>query len=84
MFDSNTCGCNIFQLELEKSGLPQGITAVVNLAGQNILDPTQRWTPGFKQNVVNSRVNTTHNLAQAIVKAETKPSVFVCISGVGK
>uniref|UniRef100_A0A1B6H8T3 NAD-dependent epimerase/dehydratase domain-containing protein n=1 Tax=Homalodisca liturata TaxID=320908 RepID=A0A1B6H8T3_9HEMI len=69
--------------DLQTSGLPQGVTAVVNLAGQNVLDPLQRWTPGFKQNVFNSRVNTTHNLAQAIIKAEVKPKVFVCISGVG-
>lgn len=60
------------------------MTAVVNLCGQNVLDPLQRWTPGFKQNVVSSRVNTTHNLAQAIVNAKKKPEVFVCISGVGK
>jgi len=69
--------------DIQSNGLPQGITAVVNLCGQNILDPMQRWTPGFKQNVLNSRVNTTHNLAQAIIKAQTKPKVFVCISGVG-
>lgn len=74
----------LFQLDLQTSGLPQGVTAVVNLCGQNILDPLQRWTPGFKQNVFNSRVNTTHNLAQAIIKAEKKPKVFVSISGVGK
>lgn len=34
-------------LELENNGLPKGDTlAVVNLAGQNVLDPTRRWTPG--------------------------------------
>lgn len=64
--------------------MPSGVTAVVNLAGQNILDPTKRWTPGLKQNVRNSRINTTFNLAQAIMKAKEKPEVFVCISGVGK
>uniref|UniRef100_A0A146MAQ1 Epimerase family protein SDR39U1 n=1 Tax=Lygus hesperus TaxID=30085 RepID=A0A146MAQ1_LYGHE len=65
------------------SGLPDGVTAVVNLAGQNILDPLQRWTAGFKQNVWNSRVNTTHTLAQAITNAKRKPDVFVTVSGVG-
>lgn len=64
--------------------MPGGVTAVVNLAGQNVLDPTRRWTPGFKQNVRNSRVNTTHTLAQAITKAKQKPNVFVSISGIGK
>ncbi|KAL1128906.1 hypothetical protein AAG570_013440 [Ranatra chinensis] len=65
------------------SGLPSGVTAVVNLAGQNILDPKQRWTPGFKQNVWNSRVNTTFTLAKAIASAAQKPKVFVTVSGVG-
>ncbi|XP_014243259.1 epimerase family protein SDR39U1-like [Cimex lectularius] len=65
------------------SGLPSGVTVVVNLAGQNVLDPTQRWTPGFKQNVWNSRINTNLTLAQAINKAEVKPKVFAKISGVG-
>lgn len=69
--------------DITSNGLPEGVTAVVNLAGQNVLDPTRRWTPGFKQNVRNSRVNTTHTLAQAITKAKQKPNVFLSISGVG-
>lgn len=56
----------------------------MNLAGQNVLDPMQRWTPGFKQNVWNSRVNTTHTLAKAIKKATERPSVFATVSGVGE
>lgn len=73
-----------WQFDITSNGLPEGVTAVVNLAGQNVLDPTRRWTPGFKQNVRNSRVNTTHTLAQAITKAKQKPNIFVSISGVGK
>jgi len=69
--------------DIDLGGIPEGITAVVNLAGQNVLDPMQRWTPGFKQNVWNSRVNTTATLTQAITKATTKPEVFLTISGVG-
>lgn len=69
--------------DVTSNGLPEDVTAVVNLAGQNVLDPMRRWTPGFKQNVRNSRVNTTHTLAQAIIKAKQKPKVFVSISGVG-
>jgi len=60
------------------------VTAVVNLAGQNILDPTRRWTAGFKQNVWNSRVNTTAALAEAIKNSEYKPKTFVSMSGVGE
>ncbi|KAJ1528485.1 hypothetical protein ONE63_006894 [Megalurothrips usitatus] len=74
---------NIVWDELLRSGLPKSTVAVVNLAGQNILDPKRRWTPGFKQNVWNSRVNTTSSLAKSIVANEEKPKVFITISGVG-
>ncbi|GLH08980.1 Epimerase family protein SDR39U1 [Gryllus bimaculatus] len=69
--------------DLGKNGLPPETTAVVNLAGQNVLDPTRRWTKGFKQNVWASRVNSTSSLAEAIIEAKAKPKVFITISGVG-
>uniref|UniRef100_A0A1B0GHF7 Nucleoside-diphosphate sugar epimerase n=1 Tax=Lutzomyia longipalpis TaxID=7200 RepID=A0A1B0GHF7_LUTLO len=69
--------------DLEANGLPRGTTAVVNVAGQNVLDPTRRWTPGFKQNVWNSRVNSTASMVKAITKAPAEsPGVFVNVSGV--
>lgn len=73
----------VLKSEIAKSGLPNKVEAVVNLAGQNVLDPTRRWTAGFKQNVWTSRVNTTASLAEAISKASHKPKAFVSISGVG-
>ncbi|KAJ8924563.1 hypothetical protein NQ315_000712 [Exocentrus adspersus] len=69
--------------DLHAKGLPKDTTAVVNLAGQNVMDFKRRWTPGFKQNVFNSRINTTICLAKVIEEAEKKPSVFVSMSGVG-
>jgi len=69
--------------DLSQTGIPQGTTAVINLAGQNVLDMKRRWTPGFKQNVWNSRVKTTKALADAIIKAHVKPHAFVTISGIG-
>ncbi|KAJ8972223.1 hypothetical protein NQ314_000284 [Rhamnusium bicolor] len=69
--------------DLHEKGLPKGTTAVVNLAGQNVMDFTRRWTPGFKQNVFNSRINTTISLAKVINEAQVKPSVFITMSGVG-
>lgn len=69
--------------ELQDKGLPKGTTAVVNLAGQNVMDFSRRWTAGFKQNVFFSRVNTTKTLAGLIDNATCKPEVFVTISGVG-
>lgn len=32
--------------ELNEKGLPENTAAVINVAGQNVLDPTRRWTPG--------------------------------------
>lgn len=68
--------------ELEEKGLPEDTVAAINVAGQNVLDPLRRWTPGFKQNVWNSRVNTSAAFVRAIAKATTKPDVFINVSGV--
>lgn len=68
--------------ELESKGLPTDTSAVVNLAGQNVLDPTRRWTPGFQQNVWNSRINSSQSFAKVIKSATKKPNVFVNVSGV--
>lgn len=68
--------------ELNEKGLPDDTYAAINVAGQNVLDPTRRWTSGFQQNVWNSRVNTTATFVRAITNAKIKPNVFVSISGV--
>ncbi|XP_012157486.1 epimerase family protein SDR39U1 [Ceratitis capitata] len=68
-------------LDVERNGIPNGITSVVNLAGQNVLDPSRRWTDGFKQNVWTSRVNTSAALVKAI-SAAPQVKAFVNISGV--
>ena len=60
--------------------MPKDATEVINVAGQNILDFTQRWSPEFKQNVYNSRVNTNQQLAKAIANSTVK--TFISISGV--
>jgi len=69
--------------DIEEYGLPPGTVGVVNTAGQNVLDPLRRWTPGFRQDVYNSRVNTNYLLAKAIAKSRDKPRAFVHMSGVG-
>jgi len=69
--------------EIENDGLPEGTHGVVNLAGQNVLDPFKRWTPSFKELCRSSRVDTTSTLAKVINKSANKPEVFVQISGVG-
>lgn len=70
---------------LESHGLPQNTTAVVNLAGQNVLDFFHRWTPTFKSLVYDSRIGTAKAFKDAIEKTEAgkRPNVFVQITGIG-
>ncbi len=35
--------------QVESQGLPGNLTAVVNLAGANVLDPLKRWTAEFRK-----------------------------------
>ncbi|XP_063382505.1 epimerase family protein SDR39U1 [Cydia fagiglandana] len=74
---------NICWSDIALRGLPDNTHAVVNLAGQQFMDFTKAWTPGFKQNVQNSRVFTTKSLVEAINKAQAKPKVLVVVTGVG-
>lgn len=54
---------------------------VVNLAGASIAEG--RWTPQRKQEIINSRALGTEKLVEAILQADTKPSVLVNASAVG-
>ncbi|XP_069094397.1 epimerase family protein SDR39U1 [Pleurodeles waltl] len=67
---------------LEANGLPP-CDAVVNLAGENILNPLRRWNEDFKNEVVSSRLKTTKILARAISEMDTPPRVWVLVTGVG-
>lgn len=69
--------------DLENKGLPQNTRAVVNLAGQNILDPLSWWTQEFKQKVYDSRIGTAKAFRNAIVQSDQKPDVFVQVTAVG-
>ncbi|XP_075524589.1 epimerase family protein SDR39U1 isoform X4 [Dermacentor variabilis] len=83
MIVSRKPGANVLTwTDLAEKGLPE-CAAVFSLAGQNVMDPLRRWTPGFRQNVYASRVETTKALADAIQKMESPPKAFVSISGVG-
>lgn len=55
--------------------------AVINLAGESIFG--QRWTDEVKQRIMDSRVETTRKLVDAMQKAENKPTVFVSASASG-
>jgi len=71
--------------ELEDCGLPKDTVGVVNVAGENVLNPLRRWNEEFRKQVYSSRVNTTRILAAAIKKSRpsARPTAFVCMSGVG-
>ncbi len=55
--------------------------AVVNLAGAGIAD--EPWTPQRKQEILDSRIETTKYIVEAIQQAQTKPNVLVNASAVG-
>ncbi len=59
----------------------QGIDGVVHLAGAGVGD--RRWSPGYKQVILSSRVDGTTTLATAMAKLPIPPSVMVSGSAVG-
>uniref|UniRef100_A0A8C5M606 Short chain dehydrogenase/reductase family 39U member 1 n=1 Tax=Leptobrachium leishanense TaxID=445787 RepID=A0A8C5M606_9ANUR len=68
--------------EVSKRGIP-ACDAVVNLAGENVLNPFKRWTPQFKDEVTSSRIETSRILALAISQSESPPRSWILVTGVG-
>ncbi|MXY84792.1 MAG: TIGR01777 family protein [Gemmatimonadetes bacterium] len=66
--------------ELEQEAL-EGIEAVVHLGGRNIV--AGRWTATVKEQLRQSRVQTTQLLAARLAGLATPPRVLVCASAVG-
>ena len=78
---SRTSGKNrITWDQLANEGLPN-CDAVVNLAGQHILDIRRRWNDEYRDEVINSRVQTTQTLVNAINALEKPPEVFISTAG---
>ncbi len=65
----------------EWQGVISGCDGVVNLAGEPIAE--KRWSVDQKNEILNSRIDTTRALVQAIEKAESKPQVLVSGSAIG-
>ncbi|MDQ3022821.1 MAG: TIGR01777 family oxidoreductase [bacterium] len=57
-----------------------GVDVVVNLSGAGIAD--RRWTPQYKREIRDSRVQSTSLLARSIAELQA-PSVFVSMSAIG-
>lgn len=66
--------------DLEQNGLPD-CDVVVNFAGQHILDMSRRWNEAYRNEVIESRVNTTRILVEAINRKTPMPSVFISTAG---
>ncbi len=60
--------------------LIEGAEAVVNLVGEPIV---QRWTEETKRRIVDSRVNSTRAVGEAIANCSNPPRVWLNASGVG-
>jgi uncharacterized protein len=53
---------------------------VINLTGATI---SKRWTPEWKKEIVQSRIETTRKISDGIQRAARKPSLFISPSAVG-
>ncbi|MBI5020581.1 MAG: TIGR01777 family protein [Ignavibacteriales bacterium] len=58
-----------------------GSDAVINLSGENVA--SKRWSNTQKENLINSRIEPTMAIADAISKAVNKPKVFINASAAG-
>lgn len=54
---------------------------IINFAGEPIAE--RRWNKNIKQEIYNSRVETTHDLVSLINRLEKKPSVIISGSAIG-
>ena len=53
---------------------------IINLAGASI---NHRWTPEYKKELYNSRMNVTHRIIRALGTVKTKPKLMISASAVG-
>jgi len=61
-------------------GALEGVDAVVNLSGVSL---SGIWTSSRKKAILESRVQATRTLAEAIARVDAPPSVFISVSAVG-
>lgn len=59
----------------------EGVEVVIHLAGANIADG--RWTRTQKKEILDSRIQSTRLLYEAVEKMEVKPKVLLCASATG-
>lgn len=59
----------------------EGAEAIVNLAGANL--SSQYWTPSYKKEIRDSRVNAGRAIVQAVMRSREKPKRVIQASAVG-
>lgn len=59
----------------------EGFDAIIHLAGENIT--SKRWTQKRKNELIDSRVNLTHEIIAFLKKLKKPPKTFICASGIG-
>lgn len=58
-----------------------GSDAIVHLAGAGVAD--RRWTPSYKRQIAESRIDSGHQLIEAMRAADQPPRVLVTASAIG-
>jgi hypothetical protein len=56
------------------------IDVIINLAGAAI---SKRWSDSYKNELINSRINTTRNIVSLIARMDKKPQLFISASAIG-
>jgi len=62
-------------------GFFEGKDAVINLAGAPVVG--KKWTADYKKEILDSRVNPTKAIVEAIGACKNRPAVFLCSSAIG-
>lgn len=68
-------------ISLAKIKDDQKFDFIINFAGEPIAE--RRWDKHLKQEIYNSRVETTHELVALVKRLETKPAVIISGSAIG-
>jgi uncharacterized protein len=61
--------------------LLEGLAGAIHLSGSNLA--AKRWTPGYKREIISSRVDSTRALAVTLAALKQKPPVLLVASAVG-
>jgi len=70
---------NAYTLDPDPASL-EGADCLVHLAGEPV---SQRWTPSTRQRILDSRIEGTHRLVQALAGLRRRPQCMVSASAVG-